>query len=801
MPLTPNPTPIQASAPDIARRVALIVVALAALVARRFLRDPHLQVPHRPALDPPDPHGPPLRPPDGAPRRQPPAKTPPAKAPPPSPRHRPSNPAPRRRRLAHPRHPERGRRLRLPTGIPPRRARHRRPPRRMPRRRPLPPPARPHAGPQRPRPEAHPPEAPPPSAHPRALRAAPHAAPPPAAAPGGPVLPPECELAPRPLATAHPGPPPARAAPSPPDPSRPRTSITLRYQIESPATHGPRAPSPTQTDRSPTPKQARHRKPTPLRRPVTPSCGSIAYPPPANRRLILLAQNPATTSGKQPAPPRRRAHERNRHDHLHRPRVRQAREQFDTVCRLPRHPRPRARPPAPAQARHHRLLPDPHATTAPRPSSRATASSTTSPSAPPRAAPASPPSVDLGEVAALAIWMSWKCALAGLPYGGAKGGVAVDPCTLSARELEAVSRRYMQEMIPFVGPHTDVMAPDMGTNEQVMAWFMDTYSMYQGHTVTEIVTGKPVASAAPIGRREATGRGVAYLVDRAMERLQMRPERRHRHRPGLRQRRQRQRARRSPQQGVQDHRRLRPHRRLPRPARPRPALAPAPCPRQGALAGWSTEAACDPAELLLQPCDVLVPAAVEQVINGDQRPTAQVPHPRRRRQRPHHPAKPTASSSERRGRNLRHPRHPLQRRRRHRQLLRVGAGPAAVLLGRARGAVAAQRRPRPRLQPGDGPGRTTTRCPTATRRSRSAWRRCGMPRGCGGSSHEIRHGQGRAPDPDRCAVRLRATAERSRHPRLVQLPVAVTSLKTILNAADFGNGEGSALFGGRETNS
>ncbi|HKD74791.1 MAG TPA: Glu/Leu/Phe/Val dehydrogenase dimerization domain-containing protein, partial [Ktedonobacterales bacterium] len=82
-------------------------------------------------------------------------------------------------------------------------------------------------------------------------------------------------------------------------------------------------------------------------------------------------------------------------------------------------------------------------------------------------------SVDIGEVAALAIWMSWKCALAGLPYGGAKGGITVDPHALSRRELENLSRRYMQEMIPFVGPHTDVMAPDMGTNEQVMAWFMD----------------------------------------------------------------------------------------------------------------------------------------------------------------------------------------------------------------------------------------------------------------------------------------------------------------------------------------
>lgn len=129
------------------------------------------------------------------------------------------------------------------------------------------------------------------------------------------------------------------------------------------------------------------------------------------------------------------------------------------------------------------------------------------------------PTLDIGEVAALAVWMSWKCALAGLPYGGAKGGVAVDPMTLSARELEAVSRRYMQEMIPFIGPQTDVMAPDMGTNEQVMAWFMDTYSVYRGETVTGIVTGKPINCGGTVGRREATGRGVAHLVVRAMDQL------------------------------------------------------------------------------------------------------------------------------------------------------------------------------------------------------------------------------------------------------------------------------------------
>ena len=146
------------------------------------------------------------------------------------------------------------------------------------------------------------------------------------------------------------------------------------------------------------------------------------------------------------------------------------------------------------------------------------------------------PNVDIGEVAALAIWMSWKCALAELPYGGGKGGVTVDPRALSMRELENLSRRYMQEMIPFVGPRVDVMAPDMGTNEQVMAWFMDTYSMYQGVTVPEIVTGKPVGSGGTLGRREATGHGVAFLAFRAMERLQRdRGARRDRDRAGLRQ--------------------------------------------------------------------------------------------------------------------------------------------------------------------------------------------------------------------------------------------------------------------------
>ena len=127
------------------------------------------------------------------------------------------------------------------------------------------------------------------------------------------------------------------------------------------------------------------------------------------------------------------------------------------------------------------------------------------------------PDVQLGEVAALAMWMSWKCALTGLPYGGAKGGVACDPRKLSMGELERVTRRFTQEIIPFIGPQMDIPAPDVGTNEQIMAWIMDTYSIHMGHSVPGVVTGKPVNLGGSLGRREATGRGVGYLVGRAMD--------------------------------------------------------------------------------------------------------------------------------------------------------------------------------------------------------------------------------------------------------------------------------------------
>ncbi len=125
--------------------------------------------------------------------------------------------------------------------------------------------------------------------------------------------------------------------------------------------------------------------------------------------------------------------------------------------------------------------------------------------------------VTLGEVAALAMWMSWKTSLVGLPYGGAKGGVIVDPSLLSETELEHLSRRYMQEMVNFVGPHVDVPAPDVGTNEKIMGWMMDTYSNHVGHVEPAVVTGKPIALGGSQGRREATGAGVAYLVKKYLE--------------------------------------------------------------------------------------------------------------------------------------------------------------------------------------------------------------------------------------------------------------------------------------------
>jgi glutamate dehydrogenase (NAD(P)+) len=129
------------------------------------------------------------------------------------------------------------------------------------------------------------------------------------------------------------------------------------------------------------------------------------------------------------------------------------------------------------------------------------------------------PAVNLGEVSALAMWMTWKCSLVGLPLGGAKGGVSCDPAELSRQELQSMTRRFTAEILNFIGPEVDIPAPDMGTNEQVMAWMMDTYSQHKGHAVPEIVTGKPVAIGGTLGRREATGRGVVYTIIEAANHL------------------------------------------------------------------------------------------------------------------------------------------------------------------------------------------------------------------------------------------------------------------------------------------
>ena len=226
------------------------------------------------------------------------------------------------------------------------------------------------------------------------------------------------------------------------------------------------------------------------------------------------------------------------------------------------------------------------------------------------------PNLSMGETAALAMWMSWKCALANLPYGGAKGGVACDPTKLSRNELEAVSRRYMQEMISFVGPHTDVMGPDMGTNEQVMAWFMDTYSVYHGYAVSEIVTGKPVAIGGTEGRRESTGRGVVYLIDRAMNILKLDPEKctaivqgfgnvgsvaalSLAYKSGVK------------VIGISDHTAaIYNAKGIDVQAAEQHVI------KKGTLRAFAQDHHVDPKEFLTMPCDVLVPAAVDRVITG-----------------------------------------------------------------------------------------------------------------------------------------------------------------------------------------
>lgn len=129
------------------------------------------------------------------------------------------------------------------------------------------------------------------------------------------------------------------------------------------------------------------------------------------------------------------------------------------------------------------------------------------------------PGVTLGEVSALAMWMTWKCALVGLPFGGAKGGIQCHPGTLSPIELQRLTRRYTSEIFPLIGPDKDIGAPDIGTNEQVMAWMMDTYSQQVGYAVPGVVTGKPIRIGGSLGREDATGRGLTMTILEALKHL------------------------------------------------------------------------------------------------------------------------------------------------------------------------------------------------------------------------------------------------------------------------------------------
>lgn len=232
------------------------------------------------------------------------------------------------------------------------------------------------------------------------------------------------------------------------------------------------------------------------------------------------------------------------------------------------------------------------------------------------------PAVDLGEVAALAMWMNWKCALMDLPYGGGKGGIPCDPRSMSQGELERLTRRFTMEMIPFIGEDIDVMAPDMGTNEQTMAWMVDTYSSHAGRLVPGIVTGKPINLQGSAGRTQATGHGVAFLACRALNKLNLRIEGATAviqgfgnvgaHAAyGL------------SNSGVKitgisdvtgaiwnekgiDTRQLRDH-----------------VAAFGSISGFSGADAIDPAEMLCQPCDILVPAATDMAINVENAPKLQ----------------------------------------------------------------------------------------------------------------------------------------------------------------------------------
>ena len=287
------------------------------------------------------------------------------------------------------------------------------------------------------------------------------------------------------------------------------------------------------------------------------------------------------------------------------------------------------------------------------------------------------PDVSLDEVTALAAWMTWKCAVAHVPFGGGKGGVICDPTRMSRRELEALTRRYVAEIIDAIGPEKDVPAPDVNTNDQVMAWVMDTYSMHVGHTETAVVTGKPVEMGGSLGRREATGRGVMIVTREAAKHLGIDIK--------------------SARVAVQGFGNV-------------GSVSADLLSRIGAkivavtdwkggvynpngldiqkmldfakqhktIDGFPGGEPIDNEQLFALDVDVLVPAAMENQITMENAPTIRAQDRRRRGQRADHAGRAQASA---RARRLRHPRHPRERRRRDHLVLRVGPGSPRLFLG------------------------------------------------------------------------------------------------------------------------
>ncbi len=223
--------------------------------------------------------------------------------------------------------------------------------------------------------------------------------------------------------------------------------------------------------------------------------------------------------------------------------------------------------------------------------------------------------VSLDEVKALAMWMTWKCAVVGIPYGGGKGGVIVDPKKLSQKELEGLTRRFATEIEVLIGPERDIPAPDVNTNAQVMAWIMDTYSMHQGHTVPGVVTGKPISLGGSEGRNEATARGCVFTIIEAARHLGIDLKTSHGGRAGLRQRRLH---RRAPDHrgGLHGRRGLRLDRRDPQSERAR--HRPGDQLEEGARNGPGLPGREDisNAAVLEIPCDILIPAALENQITS-----------------------------------------------------------------------------------------------------------------------------------------------------------------------------------------